>query len=70
MSLTKVSYSMISGAPVNVNDYLPAGFNPATDDATAHIQEAIDTGYDVVFPYPSYTITCVKVWFFISDTKF
>lgn len=55
MSLTKATYSMIDGAPVNVNDYGAAG--DGTTDDTAAIQAAIDTGFDVVFPSASYRIT-------------
>lgn len=55
MSLTKVTYSMIAGAPVNVNDFGAVG-DGVTDD-TAAIQAALDTGYDVVFPSPSYLIS-------------
>ena len=40
MSLTKVSYSMIAGAPINVVDYGVVGNNSADD--TAAIQAAID----------------------------
>ena len=42
MSLTKVSYSMITGAPVNVRDFGAVG-DGATDDTTA-IQAAINYG--------------------------
>jgi hypothetical protein len=42
MSLTKVSYSMITGAPVNVRDFGAVG-DGATDD-TAAIQAAINYG--------------------------
>lgn len=55
MSLTKITYSMIAGAPVNVNDFGAVG-DGVTDD-TAAIQAALDTGYDVVFPSPSYLIS-------------
>lgn len=58
MALTKVTYSMIDGANVNVTDY-GAVANGLTDDTVA-IQTAIDsatTGSCVVFPSGSYKIT-------------
>ena len=42
MSLTKVSYSMISAAPVNVIDYIPAGVDTTTTDCSAYVQAAVD----------------------------
>jgi hypothetical protein len=54
MSLTKVSYSLINGAPLNVLDF---GADPTgADDSTAAIQAAIDAGYDVFFPDGNYKI--------------
>ena len=44
MSLTKVSYSMIQGAPVNILDY---GASTSSANNTVAIQAAIDTGKDV-----------------------
>jgi hypothetical protein len=55
MALTKATYSMIAGAPANVNDYGAVG--DGTTDDTAAIQAAIDTGFDVVFPNAAYKIT-------------
>lgn len=58
MSLTKVTYSMIDGALVNVFDFGAVG-NGVTDDTVA-IQAAIDTGKSVVFPegtYPASNLT-------------
>lgn len=55
MSLTKVSYSLISGAPVNVQDYGAVG-NGVTDDTTA-IQTAINAlqnGQSLYFPNGTY----------------
>ena len=49
MALTKVSYSMIQGAQINVQDYGAVG-NGTTDD-TAAIQAAFDTGLPVWIPY-------------------
>lgn len=55
MSLTKVSYSMISGAMVNVLDYGAVGDN--STDCTAAIQAAVNTGKAVYFPAGVYKIT-------------
>lgn len=60
MSLTKVTYSMIAGSPVNVLDY---GADPTgTDDSTAAIQAAIDAviandGGTVYLPTGTYKTT-------------
>lgn len=43
MSLTKVSYSMIAGAPVMVDDFIPAGTNTQTTDCHTYIQLAINS---------------------------
>jgi len=59
MSLTKVSYSMIAGAPVNVLDY---GASPSASGAAnlSAIQAAIDslpnTGGSVYIPAGNYTV--------------
>jgi parallel beta-helix repeat protein len=59
MSLTKVSYSMIQGAEVNVLDFGAVGDGVAND--TAAIQAAITsmavTGGNLVFPDGNYKIT-------------
>jgi hypothetical protein len=55
MSLTKATYSMISGAPVNVRDFGAVG-NGVTDD-TAAIQAALDVGGNVYFPGGTYKVT-------------
>lgn len=58
MSLTKVTYSMLHGAPINVLDYGAKG-DGATDD-TAAIQaalNAITTGGEVVFPPGTYLVS-------------
>ena len=55
MSLTKVSYSMITGAVANVKDYGAVG-NGTTDD-TAAVQLAVSSGKTVYFPNGDYLIT-------------
>lgn len=56
MSLTKVSYSMIAGAPVNVEDYGAVGDDP-TFDSWAAITAAIATNRKVVFQGKTYYIS-------------
>lgn len=61
MALTKATFSMIAGAPINVDDFIPAGTNTATTDCTAYIQAAIDAataagGRSVVLSTKSYRI--------------
>jgi len=52
MALTKVTYSMIDGAPNNVLDY---GADPTgAADSTTAIQNAIDAGDSVYFPAGTY----------------
>lgn len=54
MSLTKVSYSMVSDAPANVLDF---GADPTgTSDSSSAIQAAIDTGKRVFVPAGTYLI--------------
>ncbi len=58
MSLTKASYSMISGAPINVFDFGATGDGTTND--TAAIQAAIDSmsaGDELYFPSGDYLIT-------------
>lgn len=55
MALTKVSYSMVTGAPVNVLDY-GADATGATD-STAAIQDALDAGKAVWFPPGTFEIS-------------
>lgn len=69
MSLTKVSYSMITGAPLNVLDY---GADPTgTSDSYTAIQAAItassNTGQSVYIPAGTYKITAELV--FPTDTS-
>jgi hypothetical protein len=52
MALTKATFSMISGAPVNVLDYGAKGDGVTND--TAAIQAAIDTGSPVFVPEGTY----------------
>ena len=55
MALTQVTYSMISGAVVNVLDY---GADPTgIADSYAAIQAALDTGKNVFVPQGNYKIT-------------
>jgi len=59
MSLTKVSYSMITGAPINVLDY-GASTSASAATNTAAIQAAIDAapnGSEIVIPPGTYSIT-------------
>jgi hypothetical protein len=61
MALTKATFSMIAGAPVNVDDFIPAGTNTATTDCAAFIQAAINAasaegGRGVVFSQKTYRI--------------
>jgi hypothetical protein len=57
MSLTKVSFSMINGAPVNVLDYGATG-NGTTDD-TAAFTAALATGKSVYIPQGTYKVAPV-----------
>jgi hypothetical protein len=56
MSLTKVSFSMITGAPVNVLDY-GANTIPGTTDMTSIVQAAVTAGTQVYFPAGTYLLT-------------
>lgn len=55
MSLTKVTYSMIVGAPVNVLDYGASPSATAATNTTA-FQAALDTKLDVYIPAGQYSI--------------
>lgn len=68
MSLTKVSYSMITGAPVNVFDYMtPAQIadvlaNTYTENVTTPIQAALDSGAkSIYFPAGTYKVSTLTV---------
>lgn len=55
MSLTKVSFSMVDGALINVLDF---GADPTgVSDSTAAIQSAIDAGQSVYLPEGNYLIS-------------
>ena len=43
MALTKATYSMIAGAPTLVDDFIPAGVDPAATDVSSYIQNAINS---------------------------
>jgi len=55
MALTKVTYSMIQGAPVNVLDY--GADSTGVSDSTAAINLAIASGKSVYFPAGTYLTT-------------
>ncbi|NBW16540.1 MAG: hypothetical protein EBR82_52040 [Caulobacteraceae bacterium] len=59
MSLTKVSYSMIKGAPINVLDFGAVGDGVTND--TAAIQAAVSLGGTIYFPDGTYEITHIDV---------
>ena len=59
MSLTKVSYSMITGAPANVLDYGAVGDGTTND--TAAIQAALDANACVTFPPGTYLVSTITI---------
>lgn len=60
MSLTKATYSMVSGAPVNVLDY--GADSTGVSDSTTAIQDAIDSGASEIYlPAGSYSITKLSI---------
>ena len=65
MALTKVSYSMITGAPANVKDFGATGDGVTND--TAAIQAAVDhcvlTGNSLYVPTGQYLITGINIVF-------
>jgi hypothetical protein len=73
MALTKVSYSMISGAPVNILDFLPANYvTDASVDYSSYVQKAYNLaanngGGTVVWPI--YSILIKQSIYFGSNTK-
>lgn len=73
MSLTKVSYSMIQGAVVNVLDYGADATGVA--DSSSAVQAATDTGNAVYFPQGTYKVSGVAyagktIWFSDGNAKF
>jgi hypothetical protein len=59
MTLTKATFSMIDGAPVNVLDY---GADPTgVADSTAAIQAALDAANSVYFPEGTYSVVSVNL---------
>ena len=59
MSLTKVSYSIINGAPVSVLDYGAVGDGIADD--TAAVNAALAASSEVFFPAGAYLVTTLTV---------
>lgn len=57
MSLTKVSYSMINGAPINVLDYNADPTGGA--DSTAAFNDALAAGKEIFVPAGTYKITSI-----------
>jgi hypothetical protein len=55
MSLTKVSYSMITGAPVNIMDYGAVPGGDATTNTLA-IQAAVDASKNVIIPEGTFAV--------------
>ena len=66
MSLTKASYSMITGAPANVLDFGAVG-NGTTDD-TAAIQAALAASSHVIVPIGLYLISSPAAGLMVFDT--
>lgn len=63
MALTKVSYKMTNGSPVNIMEFIPAQYQPAiqnltsTVDVQPYIQAAMDSGAGTIyFPRGYYVI--------------
>lgn len=70
MPITKVTFSMIEGMPLNVNDFGAVGDGVANDSAaiTAALQEGIDTGRPVAFSAGStYMVNVNQVQVSIPD---
>lgn len=61
MALTKVSYSMIDGEVVNINDFIPAGVNPAVVDCISYFNAALAAGSSVYIPAGDYRIDSTLV---------
>jgi hypothetical protein len=73
MSLTKVSYSMINGAPINILDFLPAGYvTDGSVDYSTYVQQAYllaakNGGGTVIWPIKAIKIS--SSIYFGSQTK-
>lgn len=65
MSLTKVTYSMISGAAANVLDY--GADATGASDSTSAIQSALDQQGDVFLPEGTFSVSSVEIK---SNTRF
>lgn len=61
MSLTKVTYSMISGAPTNVMDFIPSGTVTATTDCTSFFVSALAVNGSIYVPNGTYIISELKL---------
>ena len=59
MALTKATYSMIEGAPINVLDFGAVGDGVAND--TAAVQAAVNTGQSVYFPAGVYLVDEINI---------
>lgn len=60
MSLTKVTYAMIYGSPINVLDYGVSTSASAADNATA-FSAALDAGNNLYIPAGTYNITSISI---------
>lgn len=59
MSLTKATYSMIEGAPINVVDF---GADPTgSADSTTAFNDALDAGNSIYVPTGTYTISSISI---------
>lgn len=61
MALTKSTDRMTSGGPINVRDFIPAGFDFTNNDCTAYIQAAynqcaVNGGGQLIWPQATYKV--------------